>query len=41
MLYFHCASTYHSFHNFNKRFVSEFALDCSPCNVHVLKGTVA
>jgi hypothetical protein len=36
MLYFHCASTSHSFHNFNERFVSEFALDCSPCNVHVL-----
>ncbi len=30
MLYFHCASTSHSFHKFNKRFVSEFALDCSP-----------
>ena len=36
MLYFHCVSTSHSFHKFNKRFVSEFALDCSPSNVHVL-----
>jgi hypothetical protein len=36
MLYFPCVCTSHSFHNFNERIVSEFALDCSPCNVHVL-----
>jgi hypothetical protein len=38
MLYFHFAPTSQSFLNCNKRFVNEFALDCSTYNLHVLSN---